>query len=270
MTQLHPRGRRALRLIATLLFALLVLTACGRSKQAPPTPTPPPPTATPTPIPPTPTPVSADPAGGADAPDADATPIPTPEVTIPQGFTVQTDDARGYSLALPRGWTTLDLRSDKFQGLAGTFGLGEQLAPLNDFLDSPDGQAVGMVAATDLAGMMFGGAPTLLNVSIVDAPGATPASVIDALRSLLDSNASLLGDVQIESLEPATINNLPAVTANLTADLSAYGLDRQLYVDVTGLIANDKVYVLTLATEAGKRADKAAEFAQIIGSFRPE
>jgi hypothetical protein len=209
-------------------------------------------------------------ASGAEAASADAAPVPTPEVTVPQGFTVQTDSARGYSLALPRGWTTLDLRSDKFQGLAGTFGLGEQLAPLNNFLDSPDGQAVGMVAATDLTGMMFGGAPTLLNVSVVDASGATPESVIAALRSLLDSNASLLGDVQIASLEPATINNLPAVTADLTADLSAYGLDRQLYVNVTGLIANDKVYVLTLATEAGKRTDKAAEFDQIIGSFRPE
>lgn len=270
MSHIHPRAHRTLPVIAALLFAVLLLAACGRDKQAPPTPTPLPPTATPTPIPPTPTPVSADAAGSADASNSDATPIPTPEITIPQGFTVQTDSARGYSLALPRGWTTLDLRSDKFQGLANTFGLDEQLAPLNDFLDSPDGQAVGMVAATDLAGMMFGGAPTLLNVSVVDAPGATPASVVTALRSLLDSNASLLGDVQIESLDPASVNNLPAVTAKLTADLSAYGLDRQLYVNVAGLIANDKVYVLTLATEAGKRTDKEAEFARIIGSFRPE
>ena len=47
-------------------------------------------------------------------------------------------------------------------------------------------------------------------------------------------------------------------------------MNNELYAKVVGLIANDKVYVLTLATEAGNQAKKEATFDQIIGTFRPE
>jgi len=273
MTKLSARGRRIVILLAALLIALLLVAGCGRSKPAP-TPTPIPPTATPTPLPPTATPASETAtdgaAGAATNTDAEATSVPTPVVTIPDGFTIKTDNARGYLLALPAGWTEFDLRSDRIQSMAGTFGFADQLAPLNEFLDSPEGQAVGMVALTDLAGVMFGGVPTLLNASVIDSPGATPDTVLKAVQGMIKANASTLGDVQIESLETTTVNNLPAVQGTAIADLSTLGIDKQLYAKFVGLIANDKIYVLTLATDANKRADNEAVFDEIIGSYRPE
>ncbi len=149
-------------------------------------------------------------------------------------------------------------------------GLDAQLAPLNDFLDSPEGDAVGVVAATDLAGVLFGGLPTILNVSVIDAPGATSESVMASLEDAINANGAMLGDVTIGALEATTVNNLPAVTADAVANLSSVGMDKELYAKVVGLIANDKVYVLTLATEAGNQAKKEATFDQIIGTFRPE
>ena len=164
----------------------------------------------------------------------------------------------------------LDLRSRQFRNMAGTFGLDDALTPLNQFLESPDGEAVGIVAMTDLAGVMFGGLPTLLNVSVLDAPGATPEQVRLMVAQLLEDNAALLGDLTVESLEATTVNNLPAVVATATGDLASMGMDAQLYAKIVGLIANDKVYVLTLATEAGNRGAKEPVFEQIIGTFRPE
>ncbi len=270
MNDFSARGRRISIILAMLLIATVLLAGCGRA-QSTPTPTPIPPTATPTPIPPTATPIPADDATAAAAEtSAESTPAPTPEVTIPNGFTVHTDGALGYSLALPNGWTEFDLRSDRIQSMAGNFGFAEQMAPLNEFLDSPEGQAVGIVAMTDLAGVMFGGVPTVLNVSVVDSPGATPETVLDFVQRAIDANADALGDVQIESLETATINNLPAVQGSATVDLSSFGLNKQMSAKFVGLIANDKIYALTLATDASKRADNEPVFDQIIGSFRPQ
>lgn len=273
MTELSARGRRVVLYLTILLITLLLVAGCGRSKPAP-TPTPIPPTATPTALPPTATPMPETATDGAASTEtvteAEATPVPTPVVTIPDGFTVKTDDTLGYSLALPSNWTEFDLRSERIQSMAGTFGFADQIAPLIEFLDTPDGQAVGMVAMTDLAGVMFGGVPTLLNVSVVDSPRATPDSVLNAVQGTIEANASSLGDVQIESLEATTVNNLPAVQGTAIVDLSSYGIDKQLYAKFVGLIANDKIYALTLATDVNKQVDNEAVFDEIIGSYRPE
>ena len=232
-----------------------------------PTPTfTPTPTSTPTPTPePTPTPKP----GETPIPPT-PTPVPTPEVTIPDGFNVQTDDRLGYSFALPRGWTDLDLRSSQFQNMANTFGMGDMIGELNTFLDSEEGQAVGKVAITDLTAVMFGGLPTLLNVSVIDVPNANPEWAVGLIQSQLEANAGALGDVEIRDINPTIINNLPAVAGSATADLSNVGMNAQLFAKVVALIANDKIYVMTLATEAGNMAEKEPVFDQIIGTFRPE
>jgi hypothetical protein len=269
MKMVNTTGTRT-ALLTMLLIGMLLLAGCGKSstKASPtatvaPTATPVPPTATPEP---TATPVpERDTQSTVTTSDA-----PPPEVTIPQDFDPVSDEARGYSLALPGGWSTIDLRGDNVQRMAGTFGLADQLVPLNEFLDSPEGDAVGVVAATDLAAVLFGGMPTILNVFVVDAPGATPDTVMAVLEETIRSNSAALGDVSIGTMEATTVNNLPAVTADGTVDLSAVGMDAELYAKVTGLIANDKVYVLTLATEAGNRSKKEATFDDIIGTFRPE
>jgi hypothetical protein len=263
---------------STLLVLALVIAGCAGmpvdlsqipfvAQFMPPTPTftpSPVPTATNTPEPaPTPRP------GETPLPPTPTT-VPTPQVTIPSGFTPVLDDNLGYSLAVPGGWSALDLRSAQFQNMANTFGMGEQLAPLNEFLESPEGEALGVIYVTDLMSAMFGGLPTLLNVSVIDAPGQTPESLLTWLEGMIEANASMLGDATIESLETATINNMPAVRGTASANLASVGLNQNLFGKVVALIANDKVYILTLAATEDQRAAKEPVFDQIISTFRPE
>ncbi len=230
------------------------------------------PTFTPTPIPtPTPTPEpTPTPRPGETPIPPTPTPIPTPQVTIPQGFNVVTDSRLGYSFAVPGGWTQLDLRSAQFQNLANTLGLGGQLAPLNEFLASPEGDSLGVIYITDLMSAMFGGIPTVLNVSVIDAPGVTPDTLLDWLRGMIEANASALGDVRLESLDTAVINNIPGVRGSATANLASVGMNASVFAKVTAQIANNKIYVLTLVAQDTQRAAKEPVFDQIIGTFRPE
>jgi hypothetical protein len=230
------------------------------------------PTFTPTVVPtPTNTPEpTATPRPGETAVPATPTAVPTPEVTIPDGFTPVVDEERGYSLAVPNGWSELDLRSAQFQNLANTFGMGAQLQPLNEFLESPEGEVLGVIYVTDLMSAMFGGLPTALNVTVIDAPGYTQEFLVDYLDGLIEANASMLGDVNIEALEPATINNMPAVRALATGNLSSVGMNASVFGEVVAIIANDKLYILTLVTQDTQRAAKEPAFDQIIGTFRPE
>lgn len=229
-------------------------------------------TFTPTPVPtPTPTPEpTATPKPGETPIPPTLTPVPTPQVTIPDGFSPVADSELGYSLAVPRGWTALDLRSAQFQNLANTFGMGAQLEPLNEFLASPDGESLGAIYVTDLMGAMFGGLPTALNVFVVDVPGATPEWLLELITANLGANAAMLGDVQIEDINTAVINNIPGVKASAVADLSSQGMAAKVFAKVVGLVANDKVYILTLVTQEDNRSAKEPTFDQIIGTFRPE
>jgi hypothetical protein len=230
------------------------------------------PTFTPTPVPtptntPEPTPT---PRPGETPVPATPTPVPTPQVTIPQGFTSVLDEDLGYSFAVPGGWSELDLRSAQFQNLANTFGMGAQLGPLNDFLASPEGESLGKIYITDLMSAMFGGLPTALNVSVIDAPGVTPESLVEWLQGMIEANAEMLGGATIESIEPATINGMPGVLGTATADLSSVGMNAQVFAKVAALIANDKIYILSLLSQENQRAAKEPVFDQIIGTFRPE
>ena len=230
------------------------------------------PTFTPTPVPtdtPTPMPTPTLKPGEVAVPPT-ATPIPTPEVTIPQGFTPVKDDKLGYSLAVPPGWSPLDLRSAQFQNMANTFGMAGQLGPLNDFLNSPQGRSLGVIYITDIMNAMFGGLPTALNVFVIDAPGATPEWTLNLVKTNLEANKAMLGNVNITAMDTAVVNNLPAVEGSATADMSQYGLKAQIYAKVVALVANDKIYILTLATQANNQAAKDPVFNQIIGTFRPE
>lgn len=254
---LHRRSRHTLW--AILFFVLsLTLAGCGLNvSPLPPTPTPTP-SPTPTP-PPTPTPVPGAP-----------TPAATPQVTIPQGFNPVLDERLGYSLAIPRGWTELDLRSSQFQNMAGMFGMGDQMGALNEFLDSPEGEMLGKLYITDLTAAMFGGLPTALVVTVVDAPGYTAETAQELVSGLLEANAAMLGDVTIERLEATTINNLPAVRGVAAANLAPVGMNAEVFAKVVGLLANDKIYVMVLISQADQRASKEPVFDQIIGTFRPE
>jgi hypothetical protein len=76
--------------------------------------------------------------------------------------------------------------------------------------------------------------------------------------------------VDVQSLDTAVINNMPGVRGTATADLSSVGMAAKVFAKVAALIANDKVYILTLVTQDTNQAAKEPVFDQIIGSFRPE
>ncbi len=264
----HAATKRSSRLrgavAGSLLILLFALSGCGRMGAR----RPPPPTPTATPIP-TPT---AEPTATPTADDSvAAAAVPTPEVTIPANFSVVKDERLAYSLAVPKSWTELDLRSAQVQTLAGFLGLGDQLAPLNDFLDSPEGQVLGKIYVTDLTAAMFGGLPSLLNVSVLDAPGFTADAAATLVQDLVTQNVSALGDdVVVDAVRATVVNNLPAVESSVTTSLAKVGMDGEVYGRVVALLANDKVYVLTMLVPADKESAKSAELDQIVGTFRPE
>jgi hypothetical protein len=256
-------------LLPMVLLLLLAPVACGGMLPDLPSFREPTPTFTPTPVPtPTPTPVPQS-VGAAAASDALAA-SPTPQVVIPTGFTVVQDQRLDYSFAVPTGWTALDLQGAQFRTMAGMVGMGEQVDQVNEFLASPEGQIIGLIYITDLMSAMFGGFPTILNVSVVDAPGYTAEGARDLVQEVIETNMGVLGEVEIGAIEAATINNLPAVRTTATANLAAVGMDTTVFAKVVGLVANQKIYVMTLAAQGNQQAAKEPIFDQIIGSFRPE
>jgi hypothetical protein len=243
----------------------LLLTACGGLLPSIPGFAEPTPTFTPTPLPTaTPTPASVRDAASSRTANA------TPQVTIPAGFTVVNDERLDYSFAVPSGWTALDLQGTQVRTVAGLLGMDEQIEQLNQFLASPEGQGIGVIYVTDLMSAMFGGLPTLLNVSVVDAPGLTAEDALALVQQTIESNLAALGEVKIDALEVATVNNLPAVRGRATANLAAVGINNNVFGKVVGLLANDKIYILTLVTPGDQQVAKEPIFDQIIGSFRPE
>lgn len=212
-----------------------------------------------------------------NTPEPTATPEPTeapaapePQVTVPCNFTKIVDAERGYSLALPSSWAELDLRGAQVTNLANLVGQGEALAELQAFLETDAGQGVGTVAITDIGAAMFGGLPTGLNVSVVDAPGATAESVRNFMESVLEANAAQLGDVSVGDIEVGTTNNLPSVNSTAVANLANVGVNASVFAKVVSLVANDKLYTLTLVTPENNMARYEEVFEQIIGTFGPE
>ena len=247
-----------------LFLFLLLLTACGGLLPSIPGFQEPTPTLTPTPVPTptlTPTPATV---------DAAAVAGPTPQVTIPDGFTAVKDARLAYSFAVPSGWTALDLQSTQFRTIAGMVGMGDQMTQLDEFLASPEGQVIGLIYVTDLMSAMFGGFPTILNVSVFDAPGYSAEDARDLVQETISTNLSALGDVQIGSIEATTVNNLPAVRTTATANLAAVGMDTTAFAKAVGLLANQKIYIMTLVAQGDQQAAKEPIFDQIIGTFRPE
>ncbi|MEM7125648.1 MAG: SH3 domain-containing protein [Chloroflexota bacterium] len=196
--------------------------------------------------------------------------MPEPQVTIPAGWTPIVDSERGYSLAMPPGWAELDLRGAQFAQLATTFGQGEAVGGLQDFLATPEGESVGVVAITDIANTFFGGLPTLLNVSVIQGPGATAELLEEWVLQVIDLNPEVFDNVQIDEVSATTINNLPAVMGSGSGSLAPFGINAEASFTAVGLIQKDVIYVLTLATQTANAERYESTFDDIIGTFRPE
>ena len=213
------------------------------------------------------TPTPTRPAPGASA----AGPIPTPTVVIPQGWPMIQGTRLGYSLAVPTTWLRVDLRGDGFKTLARLFGSGASglFDQIDDFLATPAGESIGLMAVEADITQLFSSAPfpAFAIISVISIP---PDITAEQLSEVLAANAGLFGAVTVESSSAETLNNLPAVHVIAQADMAQFGLNVKAYVEQVGLLANDKLYVLTLASKADWAERKQPTFDKIIGSFRPE
>ena len=148
----------------------------------------------------------------------------------------------------------------------GAAGLLDQI---DEFLATPAGESIGLMAVEADITQLFSPVPfpAFAIVSVIDIP---PDVTAEELSEVLAANAGIFGAVTVESSEAETLNNLPGVRVIAQADMAQFGLAVQAYVEQVGLLANDKLYVLTLATKVDGAERKRAIFDKIIGSFRPE
>lgn len=230
-------------------------------------------TATPTAAPPTaratltPTRTATSPPKAA----ARAAVVTTPQVTIPANWPVYTDNRLGYSLAMPRAWLKFDLRSDGFQSLFNMLGPGASQfqTQLQDLLNTPTGEYIGMVAVEPDIMQMFAQYPfpTIANVTVAPLlDGITPEQV----QTAVEAGADLYPSVTLVSSQSTIINNLPGVRATFAGDLADLGYPVKIQVEQVGLVAKGNLYILTLVVRQEVAARRAATLEQIIGTFRPQ
>ena len=199
-----------------------------------------------------------------------ATPVPMPTVKIPQGWKRIEDDRLGYSLAVPFPWITFDLQSGLLDPIAGMLGGKEAVELLREYLDSPEGANIGILAIEPDISQLFARPPfpTFVNVTIAPlSDGITADLLVVYVKRAIES----MEDVQLHSIRTGAVNGLPALQAVVTADLGeSVGLELSPYLIITVLRANQTAYVLTIATRSNAAEAKQALINQIVGTFRPE
>ena len=199
------------------------------------------------------------------------TPTPTadPHVQIPAGWKRIEDDRLGYSLAVPITWLTFDLHSGALDPIAGL--LGGKIATdfLREFLDSPEGKNLGILAIEPDITQLFANPPfpPFLNVSTAPWPQDLTA---EQLVGFIQNSAENLADVQLHSVMTGAVSGFPALRAVVTANLSGMGFDIVPYVVVTVLRANQTAYILTVATRVQTAAAKQQLIDQIVATFLPD
>ena len=203
-------------------------------------------------------------------PTPTASPVPTPVVKIPKGWKRIEDDRLGYSLAVPFPWITFDLQSRLLDPIASMLGGEEAVDLLGEFLDSPEGANIGVLAIEPDISQLFARPPfpMFLNVSIAPLPDDVTA---DQLVAFVKRSIEAMEDAQLHSIRTGAVNGLPALQAVLTADLGgSIGLELAPHLVITVVRANHTAYILTIATRSNSAAAKQALINQIVGTFLPE
>ena len=169
--------RRFWSIAIALLILLTAATGYASAQAATPSAT-----ATPTPLPSPP-----------------PTPTADPDVQIPAGWKRIEDDRLGYSLAVPFTWLTFDLHSGALDPIAGL--LGGKIATdfLREFLDSPEGKNLGILAIEPDITQLFANPPfpPFLNVSTAPWPEDLTA---EQLVGFIQNSAENIADVQLHSV----------------------------------------------------------------------
>ena len=138
---------------------------------------------------------------------------------------------------------------------------------LENVLASPGGENIGYLAVElDLIPK-----PSIKTIALVgttslddDIPAET---VVQLLSSVIESFDMF--PVGTPDFATGTTNGLHSIRGVVTADLRSQGLFNA-HASVTALRANDKAYILLVATEVKDVKAKQPLIDQIVGTFRPE
>ena len=219
---------------------------------------------------PTSTPTPAAMLSPTTSPTPTASPLPLPTVEVPKGWKRIEDDRLGYSLAVPFQWVTFDLQSGLLDPIASMLGGEEAVDLLREFLNSPEGANIGILAIEPDISQLFARPPfpMFLNVSVAPLSDDVTA---DQLVAFVKRSAETMEDAQLHSIRTGAVNEMPALRAVVTADLGgSIGLELAPHLVITVVRANQTAYILTIATRSNSAAAKQALINQIVGTFLPE
>ena len=218
---------------------------------------------------PTPTPTAALTSTSTPPSTLVASATPRPVVIIPQGWKRIEDDRLGYSLAVPFPWLTFDLQSRVLDPVANLLGGEDAMELLREFLDSPEGSSLGILAVEPDLSQLFASPPfpMFLNVSIAPMPDEVTA---EQLVAFVKGSAETIDDVQLHSIRTGAVNEMPALQVVASADLSGMDFDVAPHLVIMILRANQTAYILTIATRSNAASAKQALIDQIVGTFRPD
>jgi hypothetical protein len=184
--------------------------------------------------------------GSSDDKDTTATPTSAPAPTAPQlaapaGFTVISDPASKFAIAVPETWTQLPLDAATFDSVA------EALRTQNPQLAQTLQQAKSMVGS---GGKVFALDPAdngATNVNLI----VTPAQGITDLDEVAKQATSELGQVGATGItqERTTLAGGDAVKAKFTLNVNTPDGPKQVQETQYYVIRNDTAYILTLVGE---------------------
>ena len=256
--------RSRLLALTAALFILMIVAPAPLSAQelSPAIPTKPA-----TASPPEPTWLTGLPASGANLSNA---PLPAPVSTtqFPSGWKPVIDESLGYSLAVPANWLTFDLQAGDLDRIAGMLGGRAASQQLRQYMATPAGENLGLLAVDPDPGELFARPPfpTFLNVSVARFPdGVTDEQWV----ALVEDAISALGEARIESVRLGTLNELPVVRAAAVYQLGGRGAGLTAHLDITIVRADQAAYTLVIATRLSNALAKRIVIHQIVQSFQP-
>lgn len=192
-----------------------------------------------------------------------------PAANLPRFWIPIVDSRLGYSLAVPFNWLAFDLKAGDLDRVTGLLGDETATQRLRAFLDTPEGEKLGVFAVEPDPESMYTVPifPTFLIVSTAPLPDdlAGEQWLAFAEKSILS-----WGETQLITVEMSTSNGLPAIKAAATIGLGDQANLLTAHLDVTILRANHTAYVLTIAALPDAAAANQPVIEQIVDSFRVE
>ena len=195
-------------------------------------------------------------------------PAPVHTAQFPPGWKPVVDESLGYSLAVPANWLTFDLHAGDLDLIAGMLGGRVASQQLRQYMATPAGENLGLLAVDPDPGELFARPPfpTFLNVSVAQFPdGVTDEQWAD----LVEDAISALGEARIESVRLGTLNDLPVVRAAAVYQLGGRGAGLTAHLDIAIVRADRAAYTLLIATRLSNALAKRIVIHQIVQSFQP-